>query len=666
MPFVSGSWRPFTPDEIEQVRAKLISLTDSLILPPPEPGRDYNADVSSLLGGEHYTWDDTRKITERLLLDHYLDSAPLLYYHVFNLAADLTRITGLRAVDDLAWVAAIPFIVRSLNNMTEQQAFELTRIASADLFAQANAAQRLRARGFAIGLNASRLSMEPTEYARLCNLAVSESEARSGSTLFGFLKLMLEGCWRPEFQRYVVSLNVNTVPRKDQPSLPLAYLYNLATRVASEGTRRGTSTLSDCDYLQLVTDLCAIAGVEPYNPYQVSFPSGTRLVEFLSDLARLQCAFVLPQFDERDLATALWGAFAWVDATMESTLGWSMDQAIAFCEATISLLHDKGALCIPRGVLKNVLAGVPEPAFEALWSTFVHAPAAANPKFLEPFDAPAVNGYFKPLIGIDSDNAVVGLRSVSATGWYESIAVALKTVAKINDTHDRIGLAFEPFVWQCLSPYGPVKHGKFSAVAASGDVDAALETDDDILVFELKKKALTRDAQTGSTVDVLLDLTKSVIKAQTQLAKVEYLLYVEGALQLSETGLLERRGRKVKRIVLSWHDYGVFHDHGFLTNFLRQLCGASLTATHTSRASSVAEINAQLAELAGWETKLSAIAARSESPQFVNSFFHAVGHLLSMIRSATTVDELGRHITFNERIMNNALNFYVEYERFRV
>lgn len=650
------------PEEVEGARAELLRLVDVSERKPPELGHGCDEDPASLLTGPGYDWHDTRKISDRLLLDYLLDDAPIRYYRAFAYAADLTRATWLQALEFPGWEAAMPAVIKRMNCETEQQAVDTARLMYPRLFAQASAALRLRGRGFAIDLYGSGLRLEQHEYARLCDLALVESTAIGAPGLFACLVNILEPCWRADFGRYVVSLGVNTAPSKDHPSMPLAYLYNLAIRVASQGTRRGKRQLSDVEYWELVTDICAISGVESFKVWEAVLPSGTTLIDFLSRVANFSFAFVLPQCDERELPRTLNGLFAWVDATIESRLGWSVEQAVAFWEATTSLLPGRGNICIPKNAVRVAL-GFPESTFEAMWTAFVHPPNTANTQVSLPFDATAVNAHSKPLVGLDDERAVVGLRSVSAPGWYEAVADALRTVAGVTDTDHRIGNAFEPLVRKCLSPFAPLSYGKFSSRLACGDVDAALDTHNEILLFELKKKPITRRARSGDLISVLLDLTKSVIKAQTQLAKIEYLLYADGAVELSGTGVLERRGRKVKRIFLSLHDYGVFHDHGFLVNFLKQLSGASLTAIGDSAALNIEAINYQLGELATWEARLSALGNRDERPQFVNSFFYSLDHVLTMIRTCATTQQLAQHLTFNERVFNGALDFYVEYER---
>lgn len=666
MPFVSGVWRPFTWDEFDEILASLKALVDAAVPADEIPNHDYSPEVTVLLGAPDLEWHDVRKIGDRLLIEYLINNAPFKYYSIFAYAADVTRQTYLRSPSaSTEWSKAIPMILRIKSYGSEQQEIDNLRYGNQHVLSLADAARRLRER-FNVDFCRSGL-LEPTERKRILELISAEALARGGPKLFNELMNMLAPCWTDDFNRYIVSLNVNTSPPKSEASTPIGYLYNLAAKAASTGSTSNAPTLSDDDYYQLIKDFCALEAVEPYTWAEVSFQSGTRLIDFLGNLGKLQGAFTLPQVSEADLPDLLNAAFAWVDAPIESLLGWTINDAVEFCRAATASLTDRlGGVCITKAILQPKLSGMAVAIFDRLWDVFSHHPGSVNTNFIDPFDAPNVNVHIKPLIGIATDKSIVGLRSVSACGWYVAIARELFKTGKITDIDERVGLAFEPFIRDRLKRFGTVHHGKYTASSAigKGEIDAALENTSVIVLFELKKKRLTPAAQTGSTVDLLLDLARGVVHAVAQLNKAELALYIDGQLSLP-TGPLLRNCRPVKQVVLSWHEYGVFHDHAFLRNFLEKLTGASLTATNPERTPEVEEVSKQLAEVAKWENQLAVLPCRLEKVRYVSSFFYSAGQLLDMMRSCSTTDDLIRHLTFNERVVNGALDFYFEYNRHR-
>ena len=661
MPFDNGVWHPPTHQEMQDAVDAVHRLVDSAIPTERDDTKNYNTEIQALLGDPAgYTFEEFRSISDHLLQEHLLNGISIAYFRVFQTAWFAQNPRGLKCVSNSSpdWKAAIPLLFHAQAYESEQQTLDSARIALAGIFSACDSANRLRERCSSLKLFASAIQIDETEYQGLCDLILSETRARGG--LLSHLVKSLDQFWWPEFERLVTPLHVNTSPQKTTPTFPLGYVYHLAARAVSENNFSGAPSLSDTDYFQLITDICSIQRVEPYNHFEIILPASNRLLALAATLGRFQFEFVLPQLDEREVVPTLEAAFGWIDAEIENKLGWSLKDAIRFFKAHRNDRRHRGAIPISKAVLRARIGALPEARFNALWDAFVHPPRSVNANFSRPFDAVEVNAHFKPLIALDTDTAVVGFRSVSAVAWYEAIATALRVTAGVSDTDTRVGKAFEPFVQAKLAAFGHVHHGIFKTKEAAGDIDAALETDTHIFLFELKKKTLTRAALGGDTVNVLVDLIQSVVKAQSQLAKIEYVLRKDGGIDLEGKGRLELKGRDVKRIVLSWHDYGVFHDHGFLMNFLSQMMTQKLLPIDEVRKDDVGKINLSLRDLEHWENKLDALNG-AKPMRFGNAFFYALGQLLSMIRGCKTITDLSEHLTFNEFVNRTALDCYFEY-----
>lgn len=663
MPFKDGVWSPPTYQEMQDAADAMHRLVDGATPTQQEDTKDYNAEICALLGDQFgYTFEEFRTISDHLLQEHFLNGVSIRYFQAFQAAWFAQDLKGLKPLSDSSpeWEAAMPLIFHAMAYQTEQQAIDMAKIGHAGIIAACNAANGLRVRCPSLKLFASAIQIDETEYQALCDLILAETRARGG--LVKHLVESLDQFWWPEFERLVTPLHVNTSPPKTDPTFPLGYVYQLAAKAVSENIFTGTPSLSHEDYWQLLIDICCIQRIEPYNQFEINMPQSNRLLRLAASLGRFQFEFVLPQLDEREVAPTLEAAFAWIDSSIEKKLGWSLKDATRFFKAyRKGLGNGHGAISVPKAGLRANIGVIPDDRFNALWEVFVHSPGSVNPHFSRPFDATKVNAHLKPLIALDADRAVVCFRGVSAAAWYEAIATALRKTAMVSDTDARIGKAFEPFVQAKLTGFGSVHHGIFETKEAAGDIDAALETDTHILLFELKKKALTGLALGGDTVTVLVDLIQSVVKAQSQLAKIEYVLRKDGGIDLEGGGRLELKGRDIKRVVLSWHDYGVFHDHGFLMNFLSQIMPQKLIPIDEIKKDAVEKVNAALRDLEHWEGKLGTLRGGAKPMRFGNAFFYSVGHLLSMIRHCKTPSDLVKHITFNEVVVRTALDFYLEY-----
>ena len=156
MPFEGGAWRPLTLDECDDVAQALKQLVNAeLAKPSPTATVRQDARIVDLLSDSlGYRWHDVRTIQDRLFLELALDGERLEYFQVFQYAADLTRQTGLRPLSEATepWVSAIPLILQQTALMPIPTAIDFARISQAAQQAQADAAKRLRDRGFRLAL----------------------------------------------------------------------------------------------------------------------------------------------------------------------------------------------------------------------------------------------------------------------------------------------------------------------------------------------------------------------------------------------------------------------------------------------------------------------------------------------------------------------------------
>jgi len=161
----------------------------------------------------------------------------------------------------------------------------------------------------------------------------------------------------------------------------------------------------------------------------------------------------------------------------------------------------------------------------------------------------------------------------------------------------------------------------------------------------LKKKPLTRRAQAGSDVHILLDIANSLLDAQVQSGWHEARLRIHGYLDLTSpkgTARLELKGRSVERIALSLLQFGSFQDRMLLKQFLE----ASMTVDtfdmkDPALKSKFDKLNATLHEL---REQLAALhpGARQLDQPFFHCWFLSVPQLLVALDGVSDAQGPGR------------------------
>jgi hypothetical protein len=148
-----------------------------------------------------------------------------------------------------------------------------------------------------------------------------------------------------------------------------------------------------------------------------------------------------------------------------------------------------------------------------------HPAHGANQGFSRPDDAPvkAIPGrenaghdfFLRPLLRSQGKNLYLLDRSACAGAFLEALLTPLRAAHK-NFEDAQVGPAIERFLRAEFAAHGiPTLTGSYTVDGRSGECDLVVESANNILLLEIKKKALTRRARAGSDAHVLLDLASS-------------------------------------------------------------------------------------------------------------------------------------------------------------
>ena len=172
--------------------------------------------------------------------------------------------------------------------------------------------------------------------------------------------------------------------------------------------------------------------------------------------------------------------------------------------------------------------------------------------------------------------------SVSAPAFYEVLANALRDLATFYVDHE-IGFAIERLVRAELAAHNvPSITGKYELDGVQYECDLLVETPEQILLFETKKKVLRRSSKGGDSVALLADVADSLFAAQVQAARHELTLYRSGQIVLDDgerKHTVVRGKRGVERIALTHLDYGSLQDRQVLKMTFDIMAGATVSSS---------------------------------------------------------------------------------------
>ncbi len=468
--------------------------------------------------------------------------------------------------------------------------------------------------------------------------------------------------------RYLVGRSTSMTAFEHKPDIPIGYLLNIAVKYPykkeSERTNEILSQIFDTS-----AQLCnALFQSQHYSILEFLFSSGLQLRKLSTDISVYDSVYSFPQGDIPTEIETIKGLLDFVSpADFLKHCGFSLESLIKLMEyiyAQCKCAH------LPITVHKSTASKsleIPKGESKPLFELLSHQPNAINTKYVVPSDLSGTNFWHKPLIEINSNTYYLINKTWCAKAFYECISVKLRSISNFDNS---VGLSIESYLkYKCREKGITYSAGKYEQSGIFGECDLVIETDSTIILFEIKKKILTYRAQSGSDVDILIDLASSLLDSQIQASRTELLLLEHGSIRLNDevenrSHVLSLKGRKVERVSISHFDFRGFHDRLFLTNFLSTLL--TYIVVPLSEDKEVKKKFDKLNEKAKvlrqqYQEYLKYNNDHGTSP-FFDSSFHNIDHILLMLKLSVDNESFLKYFKGTKFVnTTGSLNFYKEF-----
>ena len=610
-------------------------------------------------------------LKRQLLLKHFADDEPLQPYLAFlQVIMDAARASDWIApplTDELSWRTALTAAANhDLLLGTHRDPDAMIPQFHQRQYAVARAIKKLRTLGYKVAIAGGQANIQHAEEVRIAERIESHIRNAGGLEMAAYLFHSLRPRYDSTQERYHTARRTGTDGRKGGPSAPVAYLLNLCAKSTSVSPAKAPFAGTDAkDAFSVATAYAATFDLEPYNTFETLFHSGSTLPHFLQEIAVYDGMFNLVQARPSAVEKILRGLFDWFDdATASRELGWTIGQAALVARAILKISRDvHGPFVFTRDNLAAWMPGLPPPALAAILRIFSHQIGTANREYRFPHEQTKVDFWFKPLIEQSPGRYVLMDRAWCAPAFYEAVVSAIRE--KNPDPDREIGLALEKFAKAELVERGVrVVSGNCSIDGEDGQCDAVVETMDHIIFIEMKKKSLTRPSRSGNTADLFYDLSESLLAAQHQIGKHEFLLYRHGALDLrgdGETHRLERNGRAVERVVLILHDFGAMQDRTVLSQVLETVMTCRMGTADPAYAAKIGRVQKNGEDLLKQHNELAKLRPEPKGPAFMNCWFLSLNQLLVILEGVSSNDSFQKSLFTTRHIVMGSLDFYFEH-----
>ncbi|WP_374360593.1 hypothetical protein [Cloacibacterium sp.] len=473
------------------------------------------------------------------------------------------------------------------------------------------------------------------------------------------------------FERYHLTRQGNGLGMHKRPQIPIGYLLNLCVKYPTEIQKQKNIDKE----LKRIQDLSiaivtSYYNVEHYNQWVNFFQTGETIIKFCTEIALWDSIYSLIQIRPKLSIQIIEELYQEIDeATFSKEVGVAKNIYFTILREIFELAKDKnGVVTIYLSAIKKELKDLDEQLIKRVLDINSHN-AQANIEYLLPSDITKVDFQFNSLIKLSDTKYVLMDKSWCAPSLFESLATVFRA-AKVKNFDSNIGYALENLIYKWLNDHNiTYSQGTYTVDSIDGECDLLIEAKDAIILIEFKKKVLTRKAKSGIDIDLLIDLSDSILSSQIQAGRTEIILREKGEISLTDqktnlTKIVYWNNKAIERISLTQLDFGGFHDRSIINQFFNALLTHSY-GTYSEEKNILKKFQ-ELKEKQGiWTeqyTKLNDLdKAFNHFPYFDCSFMN-LGQLLETINLSTDNDSFYEKLKANKFVTFGTLDFYREFE----
>lgn len=346
---------------------------------------------------------------------------------------------------------------------------------------------------------------------------------------------------------FLTDMNGNTPNPKDVIIVkPYNYLVNLAlANIKADGGSNSEATKAFEKAINLATDYCLLKyPVQNFgNTWDDLFHRDRDTVEFFRDLVYKESIFGLTQhsvwftkmFCERVLKYMQ-------DTKRKVDRKYSFEDYGRLMNYVLSVAD--AVKCVE--LRKNKLNNLGIKAIEQLINDVATDDDILNKGFRTPLDEEKENAVNKPLIKVNGKIYALPA-TIGSWGWFEALMTVVRNQEKEDNQKDidkEVGKLIEDYIKEKLDEKGITHCSGTYPPPEKGEADLVVEATKGIMLFEMKKKSLTRKAKSGNEFKIVADLLGSLIDSQAQCFRTSHLMIKDRYVDLDDgNGNVTRVGK---------------------------------------------------------------------------------------------------------------------------
>jgi hypothetical protein len=485
-----------------------------------------------------------------------------------------------------------------------------------------------------------------------------------------FNKLSLNN-YSEYFERFHLTRQGNGLPMQKSSQIPIGYLLNLCVKYPYEfQTKKNINK----ELLQIQNLSTAIVtgkyDVQHYSQWTQIFQTGETIIKFCTEIALWDSMYSLIQIRPSLSFEILEDLYKDINEdTFFQVIGICKNDYFSIIKEVFDLAkYTKGIKYIYISSIVKKNKTIDKQHIKKVLDINSHI-EQANSKYIIPSDITSVDFQFNSLIKLGETKYLLMDKSWCAVSLFESLATQFR-IAKTKNFDSNIGYALEKLIYKYLEKNNVTYfHGNYTVDSIYGECDLLIETTEAIILIEFKKKVLTRKAKSGIDIDILIDLSDSLLSSQLQAGRTEIILREKGEIILTDTKTnssktIEWKNRRIERISLTQLDFGGFQDKTIIHSFFNALLTHTY-GTHSEEKHHLQKFDMLKEKQKVWSeqfAKLNEIDKNFAHFPFFDCNFMNLGQLLEIINLSTDNDSFFEKLKSNKFVTFGTLDFYREFE----
>lgn len=480
-----------------------------------------------------------------------------------------------------------------------------------------------------------------------------------------------------QFKLYAVNNRVSFSTRPE-PISPIGYLLNLSLKHIHKLEKKIPHKTLEEKLASINTNaklLSTALALQNYSIWDAQFFAHKPFPQNIQKLALFDSTFTIQSANIDHIIDFISSSFNWVDNNIfAASHNFSISEYIQVTKSIRDIANYKnGSVIIYFSKVKKICSDVNEQTIKTILHIMSHQHDEINTKYQFINDYEECNFSFKPLIEITPTKFLLCDISWCAINFYECLTQLVRNVideeAK-NTTDNKLGQLLEDFVYKKLTD----NNITFSAgdyddgQKPKGECDVIIESEKAIDIIEIKKKVLKRASKSGNDVELVIDLSSSLLDSQIQTGRTEILLREQGYIDLKnkngEKTRIYHKNREINRIALTHLDYGSFQDRTIINNILTILNNERLglrSKDNSKKVKKFEDISKKCDLLSEQSEKLQSLHPGFDHFPFFDCWFLSLQQLLLIIDVSYDNNSFHKALNSTKHVTTGSNNFYTEF-----